>query len=264
MSDESQALENSSFEAADNAPTETPVVDVAPKAEQEKVVAPAAVDPMKVILDRLDKYEASHNTLAGHVGGINRNQVEMKALLAAAQAATSKVSDAPTQAQVREAIKDPVEWAALKEEHPHWADATEKMSDARQALSNAALDKKLSEQAAAASEKLRMELVNSHLDAIVDGKWRESTNSPEFAKWIASQPDAIKELGDSLELTDAAKMLRLFSASKLVVPASIPAPSKELAARQKRIESAVTPRGSGGNSSTLSTDIDYMEAGYSG
>jgi len=95
------------------APAPTPAPEVKP-------------DPMKEVLARLDKFEASHNTLAGHIGGLNRGQQELRQLLATAQAAAKKVDDAPTAAQVNQAISDPQEWAELKRQHPEWAAATEK------------------------------------------------------------------------------------------------------------------------------------------
>lgn len=263
MSD-SQTSEENSFESSySDAPTETPA-PATPKIEANQAVATTA-DPMKELIARMDKFQASHDTLAGHIGGLSRAQQEFRNTLAAAQAATGKVSNAPTQAELNNAIKDPDDWAALKKEYPQWAGATEKIIDAKvkaTAVDKAAIDKAVADRVAGETAAVRTEMIDSHLDAIVDGDWKAVVASPAFDAWIDAQKPEIKALAESSKMTDAAKMLRLFESSKNASTAPA-APSKEVSARNKRVQAALNPRGAGGHAEG-NTEIDSFEAGYSG
>lgn len=270
MDNTQDVSQDASFESGyDNEPTVTPVIAKPEEKQVEATQAAAVVDPIQELKARLDKYEAGHNTLAGTVGGLNRTQKEMQTLLAAAQTATKKVDDAPTQSEVSQAITDPAEWAELKRQYPEWGAATEKGMDARiearlaqqkaQTMDQAAIDKLVEERVAGKSAAIRTEVIDAHLDAVVDGNWREVVLSPEFVEWEKTQSEQVKALGTSSKMTDAAKMLRLFEASK---KATQSIKRSEASARQKRIEAAVTPRGSGGHTAS-NADIDSFESGYS-
>jgi hypothetical protein len=252
--------------------TETPTrVAAEPAAQQvtqaEATPAAPAIDPMKEIMDRLDKFQASHDKLAGNLGRLQQSQEEVRANLAAAQAATKSVQDAPTNAQVKEAMSDPEEWARLKASYPEWATATEKLIDARlahvggKAVDQAEIDRIVADRVAGQTAAVRTEMIDSHLDSIVDGDWREVVNSEAFGKWLEVQPDSVKAL-DSPRMADAAKMLRLYEASKKPVPAAQPA-APAPSARQKRLEAAVVPKGSGGHNSAPN-EKDEMSSGFYG
>lgn len=260
------------FESGYGSPTETPAKTPDPVKQQVAVPAKAEpvaepIDPMKVLVDRMDKFEKGHTTLAGNTGRIQAMVKEIHDGMAAAQAATNTGVDAPSQAQMRSASVDPKEWAKLKSEFPEWADATEKFIDARIAYAGgnpadqAKIDKLVADRVAGETAAVRTEMVDSHLDAIVDGSWRETTNSPAFGTWLDAQPDGVKALAESNKLTDAAKMLRLFEKSKQApaIPAKPVPPS--VSTRQKRLEAAVTPKGTGGHAAG-SSEMDDLEAGY--
>ncbi|MBV8666736.1 MAG: hypothetical protein JO269_09650 [Burkholderiaceae bacterium] len=200
-----------------------PLAEPKPEAKTE-VKGDQQDDPQaafqKDVMARLEKFEAGYNTLAGHVGGLRRNEQELKQLLAAAKAATGDVKNAPTQAQVAQAIQDPAEWAALKRQHPDWAEATEKGMDARiqmhlaqqvQQFDQAAIDKIVEER----TGQVRTELIGAHLDSIVgSGDWIQEINSPAYAEWIKNQAPEVQALGSSDNPRDAAKLLRAFESSK--------------------------------------------------
>lgn len=265
--DNHSAADEAQFDAGYNAqePTETPVPakEPEPKAVEPKETKPAEPS-IKDVISRLEKFEASHSTLAGHIGGLQRSQKEIQERLAAATAATKTVADAPTQAEMKDAMADPQEWAALKASYPEWAKATEQIIDAkvksRPGFDPAEVDKIVAERVAGETAAVRREMIDSHLDAIVDGDWNAEVRTEKFAKWFEGQSEAVKALGESSKMTDAAKMLRLYEASKKVPAAE---PKKDVSTRQKRFEAAVTPKGAGGHAATNS-DLDEFEAGYNG
>lgn len=271
---ENQLADESQFESGySSEPTETPepVKQPEKKQEEQKEKSEAnpveQIDPLKELMARFDKFEASHNNLAGHIGGLQRSQKEIQERLAAAQAATKTVNDAPTQAEVKDAMTDPQEWADLKTAYPEWASATEKIIDAKVGtqpkIDPAEIDKMVSERVAREAASTRQEMIDSHLDAIVDGDWLSEVKSEKFGKWIDGQNEDIKALANSSKMTDAAKMLRLFQISKQTKPEQKIEPKpKEISPRQKRIEASVNPRGTGGHASST-TDMDEFEAGYS-
>ena len=186
--------------------------------------APVVADPIKEISERLARIEGSHNTLAGHIGGLKRSETEMRQLLAAANAATRKVDNSPSRAELQRAVADPAEWAVLKRQHPAWAAATEKGMDARIAarlaeqaspFDQAAIDRMVAQRVAGETAAVRSEMIDSHLDAIVgSGDWRREINSPAFDAWIQGQRPEVQALADSAKMTDAAKLLRLFEQTR--------------------------------------------------
>lgn len=244
---------------------DTPAPAVTPEQVEAPAVAekePAAIDPMKELMDRFEKLEHRTRNAEGHIGGLNHKQKLLDETVQAAKAATEQVRSAPSQSQVNEAIADPEEWNALKEDFPEWATATEKFMDAKlaaakpQAFDMSPIDKLVNERIASQAESMQKTFSMVALDAAFPG-WKEDINTPEFSKWQAAQSADIQRLGDSDSAADAAKMLRLFEASK-----KPPEVRRETEVRQRRFEAAVNPRGSGGGSRPASTDLDEMEAGY--
>lgn len=265
MGMEDQAADDAQFSAGyDNTPTETPA-KVEPVAKQEAAPAPEPVDPLKELAARFEKLEQGHNKLAGHIGGIQRSQQEIQAALATAQAAAKTTSDAPTQAQVKEAAADPQEWANLKEQYPEWATATEKLLESRMPANfdaqafEAAVDKKLEGKTAA----MQQIIIDSSLSALFPG-WKKEIQTDEFKSWMGAQADDVKALSQSSDVGDAAQMLKLYDAFKRNPPAPAkPAPKQDTSTREKRLAAAVAPRGTGGHSAG-STELDEFESGYSG
>jgi len=252
-------------------PTETPEQkQPEPKAEQKpKSEKQDAPDPMKEVIARIEKFEASQAKLAGHIGGLTRNQEEIKQLLAASKKATENVADAPSQAQVKEAMASPKEWEDLKSEYPEWAAATEKFMDSKlatlkapQTLDPEAIDKRVEERVAKQTAEDRQDTIDTYLDNIVDGDWSDEVKNPAFTEWLGKQPDDIKALAASNKLRDAAKMLRLYQKSKVqAVKQPESEPKKDSSARQRRFEAAVNPKGTGGHAPGRSDEDDFM-AGY--
>lgn len=234
----------------------------APAAVPEPVVEPPKVDDsMKTLIERLDKLENRTRNTEGHIGGLNHQQKQLQETLAASKAV--KVDDAPTQAQVTEAMANPQEWEALKEDFPDWASATEKFLEAKISRikpGSAIAQEELKRVESAFDKKLDEARYEDAIDALnvaFEG-WQEDTKTPEFAAWRDAQPQDIQDLASSRKFSDAARMLRLYEKSK-VKPESKPEPTFT---RQRRFEAAVNPRGSGGNDVARRTEFDDMEAGY--
>ncbi len=264
------AIENqddaAQFESGyDNMPTETPALVVAEPEQNPAAPEPAATpapDPLKELMARFDKFEAGHNKLAGHIGGLQRTQQEIQSTLAAAQAATKAVTDAPTQGEVKEAMASPAEWAALKADYPEWATATEKLLDSRMPKFDAkAFEEGIKREMVGQTAAVRQEIINASLDAVFPG-WVDEVRSDGFKKWADGQTDAVKSLIASNNVGDAARMLKLYDASKQSPAQPAPAPKPETSTREKRIAAAVTPRGAGGHAAGGS-DLDDLESGYS-
>ncbi len=266
MSLDDQATDNSQFESGyTNEPTEKPVPEVRTetkeaKAKAQENVAPK-VDPLKELSDRFEKLEKGHTTLAGRFGGLQNSQKEIQDYMAAAKAATKAVDDAPTDAQVKEAMKNPDEWEDLKTAFPEWATATEKFMDAKlatlkvpQVLDPARVEKMIAD--------VEAKVTNSSLNAVFPG-WKKEVATPEFDKWLTSQAEDVKALAGSDEIEDAARMLKLYELSKQVKPAPVKdvEPKKEISAREKQLKAALIPKGSGGHSAS-SSELDEFESGY--
>ena len=256
--------------SGNDAPEEKPEQVEQPEVAEEKVAEPAEPevkpDPIQEVIARFDKLEQRTRQTEGHIGNLNHNLKVVQETMSAATAAKKVVSDAPTQSQVNEAITNPKEWDDLKEDFPEWAKATEKLLDAR--LPNAggkvdlealtkSFEEKLTTKVAEAEFKSAMKSLN-----IAFPDWQEDVKTDSFKAWRDSQPENIQALGASDDPADAAKMMRLYDKFTRKPP-EIPEPKKDVSTRQKRIEAAVTPKGSGGFTQSRS-DIDEFEAGYSG
>ena len=221
-------------------------------------VEPEKVDQYKELLTRFEQLEKRTRNTEGHIGGLNHNQKLIQETLAASKAANEKVSDAPSQQQVKEAMSNPKEWDDLKTDFPEWASATEKLLDARLPkggeVDREALEKSFEEKLTAREQASAINALD-----IAFPDWKSDVNTQEFADWKQGQPEDVQALGASDNPRDAARMLRLFERRTLAKP-TIEEPKKST--RQKLMEAAIAPKGNGGSPMNR-TDIDEFEAGYS-
>jgi hypothetical protein len=88
--------------------------------------------------------------------------------------------------------------------------------------------------------------------------WEEAVNTPEYAVWIAAQPDDIKALEHSDKFRDAKKLLRAYK--KAPKPAPAPEAPAKPSTRQRLLEAAVTPKSSG--ASARSAGVDPFDEGF--
>lgn len=112
--------------------------------------------------------------------------------------------------------------------------------------------------------KIQADLINSRLDEVVDGDWQAEVRTPAFNEWMKKQPADVQSLGASESVRDAARMLRLWTASKTATPAatpSAPAAPVKPSARQRVMAAAVNPRGAGVKA-PASNEIDPFDEGF--
>ena len=257
---------------ADESQLEAGYSDETPAAVPEPVIAPPVVDDsIAKLIERFDKLESRTRNAEGHIGGLNHQQKLLQETLQAASIAAAKVTDAPTQTQVNQAIGNSAKWDALKMDFPDWADATDERLEARIAaavkpqVNQSEIEKLVDGKMASRSEEIIKEVSFATLDAAFDG-WRDEVKTEHFLKWRDAQPPEISALAESWSVKDAAKLLRLYEKSKQQVKQPDPAPvlKSDVSTRQRRFAAAVTPRGAGGHEGSTRTEFDDMEAGYSG
>lgn len=233
-----------------SAVTEATAPGAAPAEDQQgTTAAPAAADakpdPLAELAEKIGRLEGQLRNVSGHIGGLNQGQQQLRQMLDATKAAQAAGKDAPTQEQVKEALKNPAEWEALQEDFPEWKAATEKFLDARlanlqqPAIDPAAIDKIVAERVAQETAAVRQEAIDAHLDTIVDGDWRAEVQGEAFGRWMQGQPAEVQALGNSSKLTDASRMMRLYAESRKSNPAQ-----QILQQRSAKLDAAAgVPRG---------------------
>lgn len=202
------------------------------KSAEKPTTTPAAAEPVTEakpdVRGELDafkadieaKYAEKFRKLEGQFGNVNGETQRLKAELEAAKAA-AKSTDGPSNSEIKEAITNPQEWDDLKSKYPEWATAHEKLLDARIAANfdakafEAAIKRDIQGQ----TEAVRKEIIDSALDAVYPG-WKAEVNTDGFKQWFEGQSDEVKALTNSPSVGDAAKMLRLYEASKQSNPAN--------------------------------------------
>lgn len=172
--------------------------------------------------------------LDGHIGGLTSQAKELRATIAAAQAAAKAVGDSPTDSQMAAATQSSEKWDQIKEDFPDWAEAMEeRLSKVRGGSSAAPVD------VAALKAELRQEIALDSVEEAHAG-WNATVATPEFSTWFNSQPDDIKALANSDRARDAIKMLDAFAlASK---PNNAPADPPVRQDPKARLEAAIGPK----------------------
>lgn len=242
-------------------PTETPEPITPAVTEEAKPIEPQP-DPFKEVLDRLEKFEKGHTTLAGQFGRLQQGHREIQERLAAAQSATT-TSESPTKAQIEEASQSSQEWKELESEYPEWALAIDKHLDAKlHSVKRVEPPPDLDPKINSLEEKIQR--VETKLLTKEHSDWREIVGPKEsdtpFRQWLSTQPEDyqnhVSASWDSEVIGEAI--------DKFKVTQKKPVEQKptEASARARRIEAAVNPRGVGGNTSPGRTTADEMEAGY--
>lgn len=118
----------------------------------------------------------------------------------------------------------------------------------------AAIETMVGQQAA----KVRTEVIDSHLDEIVDGDWRAEVKTQAFEEFIGKQKPEVQALQESSNLRDAAKLMRLFKAHRDAPPPQKPAAPST---KGRVIAAAVAPRGTTAAPMASSEDDDF-NAGF--
>lgn len=220
-------------------PTETPAAPKYVQITETEFVA------LKALPQRLDQ-------AFGKIGGVERIM----------QTLQTQQSRQPSGEPLKLSEAD---FAELKTEYPELADLHIKgMQRVLERINipgadPQAIDKVVGERTAA----LRTELVDSRLDEIVDGDWRQEINTPKYKDWISSQPEDVQALGDSDSLRDAATLLRKFRSFRDTPPPATAQPTQAATSnvKSRAIAAAVPPRGNQAVSSRPTED-DEFDAGF--
>lgn len=243
-------------------PTTTP--EPVKEAEPAQKFAQITEEQYKELLAKttaIDEIKAENkrqfDKVFGSLGGVTQ-------VLANLQEASKRIADKPSNEQIKEAMKSPEKWAALKQDYAEWADATEELVDSRIAgikqISPDQISEIVNQRLQGQSAEMEQKIVHSVLNAVSPG-WTKEVESPAFKEWQSKQPPEIQALANSDDVGDAARMLRLYEKSKEAASAPNPAVQKAAVAREKRISAAVMPRGTGGVHPGPSASDDF-EVGY--
>lgn len=244
-----------SFGTEDATPTETPVVEeVVAEVTPEVVETPEAEAPefMQITksqfedlmnkASQVDTLRTMSDKAFGKIGGIERVLTELKQ---------------QPQGQPVQLSED--DFAELKGEFPELAELQMKgMQRLLGKLRVPQVDTSAIEQMVGAqTSNTRAELVDTTLDAIVDGDWKEEVKTDKFAQWINGQSNDIKALGSSDSLRDAAKLMRLFKSHRDAPPPPSPVTQNSTS---RRIAAAVAPKGTNAVTSQNLTEEDAFNA----
>lgn len=258
---------NAGFEAV--APTETPDEDT-PEATPEPTPAPVEAPKLAQITEEqfqdllkkateIDAIKADQtkrfDSAFGHIGQFKQQLEKLQA---------TGTGGKPIELT-------PEDFAELRAEYPDLVEPTVKgLSKVLSRIQGQAPDtSKLEQQFATQSAQTRTEVIDAHLDAIVDGDWRAERNSPAFTAWEATWTDKEKELANGVSLRDAASLMRMYQKVKsipavAVNPVATPAPTPApVSSRTRVLQAAVNPKGSAAVSRTPSDD-DEFDAAFKG
>lgn len=188
------------------------------------------LEAMRAKLGGIAALDEQLRKLSGHIGG---QASQLKALKdALAQATTSVVKErgdaaAPTPAEMKAAGESPTKWKQLREDYPDWAEAIdERLGGLEARLAKASppvdtaklkaellgdVDTRISSAAVSAETKGR---VMGYLDSKHGPSWEAEIKSPDFDKWIQTQPKEVVELCASPRVEDASKLIDKFRAAK--------------------------------------------------
>lgn len=262
-----QALDqlNAGF-AGEEMPTETPAAT-----PDEAVAEPAASAPKFASITEEDwnnvrsaataiteikaAQEKQFGTAFGKLGGLERTLQQMR------EAGTGQ-----------SVVFDADDFAELQAEYPELADLTLKgMNKALGKIrsgggSPADIDRLVQERLAPALDQVRvaqeriidLEMRSAHPD------WKQVVASPAFTAWTGTLPAEERDrMMGSADPDVAAQMIAQFKAAQKKPVAKPAAAAPAVSSRQKRFESAVTPKGTGGHAPGR-TAIDDLNAGFYG
>lgn len=207
-------------------PTETPAVENEPESAEAPAPAPAVEespapklaqvteDQFRELFEKaqqVDQTRAELNkfrdTVFGSLGGLKQSIDRMQA-----QGGRVELSEE--------------DFADLRAEYPELADVQFKVFNkilARQPGGapvpeelETRVVQKFNDELGSRVDRTRGEIIDSHLDSVVDGDWKQVVASPEFGKWLDTAPPQIRALEASTSPRDAARLLRSFMKSQQI------------------------------------------------
>ncbi|GAA0586706.1 hypothetical protein ACFQH5_20230 [Halomonas salifodinae] len=175
--------------------------------------------------------------IEGHIGGLKHNLTQLSA---ASKAAREQGSEAPSKAQINEAMQSGEKLKALKDDFPEWAEALQEGLDAVASripqIDEQALNQRFQSTEQAAQEQMRTARQLARLDNAYPD-WEQTVQTDAFQNWLANQPEDIQQKTSSENAADAIAVLDAFQEHT-----KASAPDLTAQSRQKtRLESAITP-----------------------
>ena len=168
--------------------------------------------------------------------------------LSAAEKAAQK-PPAPTKEEVAKAAAEDKSWEELKEDFPEWAEAV----DARFSRASSGIETTQKELREAMASHIQGEIATLRAEMLANEKTREKTllsfkypdwettiQTPEYKKFIETEPEEIKQLTFSPLAKDAVKVLDRFEKSKTKTNKS---PAEIAAERKRRLQESVSAKG---------------------
>lgn len=261
------------------APTgDSPTTEEKPVVDEWEGVSPkvkAELESLRGVLKTVEKVPDQLKNIHAHIGGLTTATKDLRTALASAKTVTeAKGAEAPTKEEIESAAKSDARWKQLTEDFPDWAEAVnERLKKVEAAASKAVpsvvdtsaikteittdVDQRISKAVAAAEAKAVQARVYARIDLVHGDDWEERINSPEFEAWYGKQTKDTQALSSSPKAADAIKLLDLYEADRKKALQK----AEEKAERDKRLESAITPKGVV-HTPTVTTDDQAFERGF--
>ena len=237
----------------DGQPAERPTVINPPAATEQAVgetkpdapAKPTTEELLTQALARVEKLEGRTRNVEGHIGGLTSQQKALHDTFAAARSAAAEVKDAPTQAQIKQAIANPEQWDRLKDDFPEWSAATETFIDhklkgitpgADVDTVNRLVANAVNSASVRITQEVEAKIIDKSLNAVFPG-WRKE--QPQIVEWAQAQPPEIQAWAASNEVEDAASLLSKYYEAKKTNPAQQVLDQR----KQKLNQAAAAPRG---------------------
>jgi len=176
-------------------------------------------DEMSSRVSGLDTAETRIKQLESRIGGITN---DLHAAKIAAKEATKKVTEAPTEEQLKKAAESDEKWNELKEDYPDWAIAFDGRLDSRLAT----FEKKMTPGIDQETLKAELETLKATMKtentveiekavlSFAHPDWEEKIKSDGYKTWVAGQPEGVIAKTRSARAADAIDVLDGFAESQ--------------------------------------------------
>lgn len=254
---------------AEDKSTEAAPAAVAQKPEDAKPADKPATGDDDILTKVTNLIDGRLRNHTGHVSKLLEDKLKSftpTTVAAATAAAKDAGADAPTKAQVAEAMQSSAKMKELETEFPEFAAAMKEQAAAieQSILSKVPKAEKVDTTKFATKDdiaSIRQATIDDAVDAR-DPEWTNKINTPEFAAWFANQSPEVKALGASDKLKDGFKFMDLYAAHEKTVAKPTPKATTTASNKQRLQESAVVTPTGGKVAAKVMTPEDAMMAGY--
>lgn len=185
------------------------------------------------------------------------------ALDAGKKAAEKAGADKPSDTQIAAAMADPEAWKKFEEDFPDFAKPVKAQFEAVQAQLKNIKPQPVDVKAIAkdVAQSVRADLVN---DAVEESHadWQTTVKTPEFATWFNGQAADVKALAASSRTKDAIQLLDSYKTHTEQAASTKTTQQSSAERKNKRLEAAVTPRGTSSAPDTGISDDAAFTKGF--